>query len=180
MKSIILFVGFYFSVIAILNAQTLKKYPIGASGCSAYLYCNPGSFDFSLSPDSSKVYAGECIAGDITYDIICVKMKEEIKEMEDAEGVLEQYLDYLKSNFQIVSAAGYGKGHRLKGNEHTRGMIDYWMDKDNNNIKVKGWTDGQFIAVNILISAKEIQEARANAFLDGIVFPVPKNKPLAK
>ncbi len=171
MKSIFLAAFFYVSTIGGAAAQTLKKYPIDKSGCSAYLYCNPGSFDFSLSPDSSKVYAGECKAGDVTYDVICVKMKEQIREITDAEGVLVQYLDYLKSSFQIVNATGYGKGHRLKGKENTRGIVDNWKDKDDNNIKVKGWTDGNYIAVNIIISPKEIQESHASAFLDGIVFP---------
>lgn len=101
-------------------------------------------------------------------------MKDRIKELNAAEEVLIQYLDYLKSNFQITGSAGYGKGHRLRGREDTRGVIDYWTDKDKNNIRVKGWTDGQFIAVLIVISPTELQDTKANLYLDGIVFPTSK------
>lgn len=154
------------------SGQALKKYNIGKSGCAAVFYCNPGNFDLTFSPDSSKVYTGECKNGDVTYDVICVKMKEQIKEIPDAEAVLVQYLDYLKSSFQIVTASGYSRGYKLKGKANTSGITDMWKDKDNNNIKIKGWTDGKYIAVLIMISEKDIPQAKANAFLDGIVFPV--------
>lgn len=162
------------------NAQALKKYNIGKSGCAAYLACNPGTFELAHSPDSSKVFTGECKAGDVTYDIICVQMKEQIKLITDAEAVLEQYLDYLKSSFQISTAVGYGKGHKLKGNENTRGITDTWKDKEGNNIKIKGWTNGKYIAVFIMISEKEIPDAKAKPFLDGIVFPAIVAKPVPK
>jgi hypothetical protein len=153
------------------HAQTLKKYPIDASGCSIYVFCNPGKFDVSMSPDSSKVYSGECVLDSVYYDVICVKMKERIADLAGAEDLLVQYLDYLKSSFRVTGAAGYGKGHRLKGKETTRGIVDYWQDEGKNNIKVKGWTDGTYIAVAMAITAKEIPESKANVFLDGIVFP---------
>src|ERR1043165_8483780 len=91
------------------SAQTLKKYNIGKSGCAAYFYCDPGKFDLSFSPDSSKVYTGECKASGATYDVICVEMKETIKELPLAENVLQEYMDYLKSSFQVNTSAGYGK-----------------------------------------------------------------------
>jgi hypothetical protein len=158
------------------TAQSLKKYPIEKTGCSVYMFCDPGKFELSMSPDSSKVYVAECTHENVYYDVICVRMKEFISKADEAEGVLVQYLDYLKSSFGIASAMGYGKGHRLRGNEQTRGIIDYWKDDKGNNIKVKGWTNGRFIAVAIVISEKEIPEPKVNAFLDGFVFPDEKKK----
>jgi len=158
------------------TAQSLKKYPIDKTGCSVYMFCDPGKFELSMSPDSSKVYVAECTHENVYYDLICVSMKESIAKADEAEGVLVQYLDYLKSSFGITSAAGYGKGHRLRGNEQTRGILDYWKDDKGNNIKVKGWTNGRFIAVAMAISEKEIPEPKVNAFLDGFVFPDEKKK----
>ncbi len=163
------------------SSQVLKKYNIGKSGCAAGFYCNPGNFEMTYSPDSSKVYTGECKLGGLTYDVICVQMKEQIKELTYAEGVLVQYLDYLKSSIQVTTATGYGKGHKLKGNEKATGITDYWKDKDNNNIKVKGWTDGTYIAVLLVVSDKEIADTKSKVFLDGIVFPVsPAPKKVTK
>ena len=158
--------------VAHTNAQALKKYPVGKSGCQVSMYCNPGKFELSMSPDSSAVYTGECKAGDVTYDIICVKMKEKIDSLDDAEAVLVQYLDYLKSSFDVPEAAGYSRGHRLKGQEkRSRGVLDYWKDKEGANIKVKGWTNGRYISVHLVIAPGKIDDAKANPFLDGIVFP---------
>ncbi len=158
----------------LVSAQSLKKYTIGKSGCSAYFFCNPGTFEVTHSPDSSVVYTGECKDGVVTYDIICVQLKAKIEHLNDAEQVLEQYLDYIKSSFGIEAAVGYGKGHRLRGKEDTRGIIDYWKDKEKNNLNVKGWTNGQYIVVLIAISDKEIPFEKGNVFLDGIVFPEAK------
>jgi len=153
------------------NGQSLKKYSVGQSGCSAYFFCDPGTFGLSKSPDSSDVYTGECVTDDLTYGLICVKLKDKIKEMTESENTLIAYLDYLKNQLQITSSAGYGKGHRLKNSENTRGVIDYWTDKDKANWKVKGWTDGKYIAVLYATSAKELPEQRVNIFLDGLVLP---------
>ena len=151
--------------------QTLKKYAIANSGCSAMFACNPGKFETSTSPDSSVVYTGECTSAGATYDLICVKLKESAPNPDIAEQVLEQYLDYLKSSYEVTEAAGYTKGLRLQKKETTRGILDSWKDKDNNYIKVKGWTNGRFIAVLMAISQKELPAAKINPFLDGIVFP---------
>jgi hypothetical protein len=128
-------------------------------------------FNHDKSPDSSDVYLGECSNDGTTYGLICVKLKEKITNTEESEKMLISYLDYLKTSFAITGAAGYGKGHRLKNKENTRGVIDYWTDKDNANYKVKGWTDGKYIAVLYVYTTKEVPEQKANVFLDGLVLP---------
>lgn len=153
-----------------LFGQSLKKYPIGNTGCSAYFFCDPGTFDVKKSPDLSDVYTGECKTDETFYGIICVKLSEPINDMQDAEDVLGHYMDFLKGQLNIVSAMGYGKGHRLKDREDTRGMIDYWKDKDDNNWKVKGWTNGSFIAVMYVYNATEVPESKANVFLNSLLF----------
>ena len=151
--------------------QALKKYPVSNSGCSAYFFCNPGTFDLAKSPDSSDVYTGECTVDDVGYGIICVKLKDQINDMQTSENVLISYFDYLKTTLNITSATGYGKGHKLKNKENTRGVIDYWKDKDNENWKIKGWTDGKYIGCMYVYSKKELNETKSNIFLDGLLFP---------
>src|SRR5258708_5221772 len=88
-------------VMAVVHSQGLKKYPIGNSGCSLYMFCDPGKFDISYSDDSSKVHTGQCTIDNFTYGIICVNLKESVSEMDDAEKLLESYLDFLKQLFKI-------------------------------------------------------------------------------
>jgi hypothetical protein len=157
-----------------LFSQSIKKYPIGDSGCSAYFFCTPSAFNVSYSDDSSKVYTGDCVATDsLTYGLICIKLKEKVADIQQAEDLTLSYLDYLKKSFDISSAAGYGKGHRLEGKENTRGIIDYWKDKTGNDWKIKAWTDGKFIGVLYVYAKGSLTETnRVNLFLDGFRWPV--------
>ena len=153
------------------TAQSFKKIPISESGCSMYSYCSIPRFDESKSPDSSRIFMGECSQDELFYGVICVKLQEPIPELPVAEEVLQTYLDYLQTSFRIQSAAGYGKGHRLKGSESTRGIIDYWKDEQQRNWKIKGWTNGYYLAVMYVYGKKDIPESKANLFLDGFRFP---------
>lgn len=150
--------------------QSIKKYPIGESGCAAYFFCDPGTFNMSYSEDSSRIYTGECVNGETNYGLICVQLNQTDLKIGEVEVVMLSYLDYLKTAFKVTSAAGYGKGHRLRGKEDIHGIIDYWKDESGANYKIKGWTDGHFIIVLYAKSAKELVETKANVFLDGIIF----------
>ncbi len=155
-------------------AQGLKKYPIGKSGCSAYFYCDPGGFELSKSADSSDMLTGECMSVDMHFGLICVKLRKRTKNMDAAEQVLTDYIDFLKGPLDIASAAGYGRGHILKNNEQTRGVLDYWKDKSNNNWKIKGWTDGKYIVFMYVYTAQLINEFKGDAFLNSLEFPGKK------
>lgn len=154
---------------AAVFAQGLKKIPISHSGCSLYTYCEM-KFDESKSQDSSTVFAGECVKEEVTYGTICVRLINTSQDLTMAEDLLIAYLDHLKQSFAITKAAGYGKGHRLNKNADTRGILDYWEDKEKNNWKVKAWTDGKFIGVLYAFSKKELTEQRVNVFLEGFRF----------
>ncbi len=155
-----------------IYGQSLKKYAISTSGCSAYLFCDPtSSFSHEKSQDSSDVYTCECTNDGTNYGVICVKLKEKIDDLTDAESVLIAYLDFLKNQFGVNKSTGYGKGHRLKNNENTRGVIDYWEDKDGISYKIKGWADGKYIAVLYAAKKGELAETKVNIFLESLSLP---------
>ena len=157
-------------ITAVADAQTLKKYPIGNSGCSLYNYCE-SKYIVEFSEDSSKLYRGDCISGDVTYGVICIKLLNPITDLIAAEDLVVSYLEYLKTSFNITKSAGYGKGHRLNNNENTRGIIDYWEDKEQDKWKIKAWTDGKYIGFMYAYSKKELPEAKVNIFLDSFRLP---------
>ena len=169
MKTRLLAVLLFLSIIH-ARAQVIKKYSVGETGCNVYGYCSM-KFETALSDDSSTVYTGQCANENVDYGVICVKLLRPIGDLDDAESVMESYLEYLKGNFNITSAAGYGRGHVLNNNEQTRGILDYWKDKEKLNWKVKAWTDGTFIAVLYARSKKELPENKVNIYLDGFRFP---------
>lgn len=151
-------------------SQSLKKYPVGNSGCFLYSYCE-SKYDMSYSEDSSKVFTGECKLGDVSYGIICIKLLYTINDLAAAEDLMVSYADYLKTSFGITKAAGYGKGHHLNNNEATRGILDYWEDKELDKWKIKAWTDGKFIGFMYVYSKKDLPEQKVNAFLDSFRLP---------
>ncbi len=152
------------------GAQSLKKVPISNSGCSVYAFCDL-KFEKKYSEDSSLMYLGECSNDNIMYGVICVKLLLPIDDLNEVEKILIDYLDYLKSRFNILKSTGYGKGHRLANNENTRGILDYWEDDEKNNWKIKAWTNGKFIGVLYGYSAKELNETKLNIFLESFRFP---------
>jgi len=151
-------------------AQTLKKYPISNSGCFLYSYCE-SKYDVAYSSDSSRVYTGECLAGDVTYGVICIKLLNPVADLLNAEDLMVSYLEYLKGSFNIIKVAGYGKGHRLNDNDNTRGILDYWEDKELDKWKIKAWTDGKYIGLMYVHSKKELPESKINIFLDSFRLP---------
>lgn len=164
-------ITFLISLLAFTSfSQSIKKVPVGKSGCSVYTFCET-KFDESKSQDSSVVYTGECTKEEVTYGVICVKLLTPPENISAAEDLLIAYLDYLKTSFSVTKAAGYGKGHHLNKNENTRGILDYWEDSEKNNWKVKAWTDGKYIGVMYAYSLKELPETKINIFLEGLRFP---------
>jgi len=168
MRTILLSLAFSFCL-SLSHSQALKKISIGNSGCSVYAYCDI-KFQAEYSQDSSLVYSGECDNEKVAYGAICVKLLQPIVNIDVAEETLISYLDYLKSNFKIQKAAGYGKGHRLANDENTRGVLDYWEDSDKNKWKIKGWTNGKIIGILYAYSPNELPETKLNVFLDGFRF----------
>ena len=158
------------SITMMSSAQMLKKYPIGESGCAYYGYCSI-PFEKILSEDSSELTVGECVNDGVTYGVICVKLLSPATNLDDAETMVVDYMDFLKKNFDITKAVGYGRGNHLGDHEDTRGVTDYWEDKDKNNWKIKAWTDGKIIGVLYGYSAKELNETKLNVFLDSFRFP---------
>lgn len=158
------------SLFSFSQSSSLKKVPISGSGCSIYTFCE-FKFEQEYSQDSSEVYTSECKKDEVTYGVICVKLKDAADDIERAEESMINYLDYLKTSFGITKSTGYGRGHRLNNNEKTRGVIDYWEDAEKNNWKIKAWTDGKFIAVLYGYSLKELPEQKLNVFLDSFRLP---------
>lgn len=167
---IFLLPAFFLIITVGAYSQSLKKSMIGNSGCSLYSYCE-SKYDLAYSEDSSKVFTGECISGQVTYGVICIKLLNPVIDLLAAEDLMISYVDYLKRSFEIRKDTGYDKGHRLNNNENTRGILDYWEDKELDKWKIKAWTDGYYIGFLYVHSNKPIPEEKVNAFLDSFRFP---------
>ncbi|MBK6621705.1 MAG: hypothetical protein IPJ00_17755 [Saprospirales bacterium] len=165
------------SVFTPLQAQDfpkLSRYEIGESGFEAYLPCSPADVvDSSVSDDGSPVWTAEVEGGDLLFGIICVKFAEPLGfDAELNTQLLESYLDYLKEAFEVSESVGYGYGHVLELSENALGMLDYWLDSDGYEWKIKGWVSNSYLTVLYVGGGEgELNEEASNMFLDGIRFP---------
>ncbi|MFN8289698.1 MAG: hypothetical protein U0U70_05555 [Chitinophagaceae bacterium] len=158
-------------------AQDATRVAISTTGCSVEVFCFPGRFDAYDLDDGSTVYADDCEKDGVTWGIYCVKLKRPLTNLSAAEDTMVTYLDFLKLDYGIVKGKGYDKGHKLNKDDNTRGIFDTWEDADNNKWKIKAWTNGQFICVLHVHSAKELPDKKTGIFLEGLLFPgMKKNK----
>jgi hypothetical protein len=150
-------------------SQAQKRIMIGNTGVSFSSPCQV-SFDRSQSKDSSTVYNGECQSGELTYGIILVKLLHRRGDLNEAEKITADYMQYLNESFNIIHAEGFQKGLRLNNNEKTRGVYDQWGDAQQNKWLVNGWTNGSYIAV-LYVYGKKLTEGSNALFLNSLRFP---------
>ena len=152
-------------------AQDPQKVAISITGCTVQVYCLPGRFDVYDLDDGSTVYADDCEKDGVTYGIYCIKLKNPIPDLGAAQDSIAGILVFLKLDYGIVRGKGYDKGHKLNKDDNTRGVYDTWEDADGNKWKVKAWTNGQFICVLHMHSARELPDKKTEVFLEGLRFP---------
>ncbi|NVO21642.1 MAG: hypothetical protein HXX13_18220 [Bacteroidetes bacterium] len=148
-----------------------KQYPIGNSGISAYFSCNPGIGDVAYSPDSSKVYTLECKPMEgLTYSLIAVDFAIDLSN-DEVENVLSSYLDYLKSEFKVVSSVGYDVGHFLPTHPSAVTITDSW-DDGTSEISVGGCANTGTIGVLLVFRTKgSTINTQKEKFFQGFRFP---------
>ncbi len=165
MLAILIIISFFFPN----QAQAQKKITIGNTGVSFSSPCQT-SYDRSQSQDSSTVYNGECKMGELNYGFILVKLLHPITDLNEAEKITGDYLQYLNQSFNITHAEGYINGLRLNKDEKTRGIHDQWADAQQNKWLVNAWTNGSFIAV-LYTYGKNLPDGAAASFLNSLRFP---------
>ena len=155
------------------STPKFQKDAISTSGCYAYFPGPPKNYNASFSQDSSIVYTGSVDFDGYTFGTITVKFARKTGEnKEEIENLLISYLDYLKTFFNITEAVGYGKGHLLESNPEALGIIDYWKDKDGNQLNVKGWIDHYNLGFMYILGKTDYPNINVvQLFQDGFRFP---------
>lgn len=151
----------------------LEKMSIPECDCSVYMPKGSVPFEKSYSEDSSLVFTNEYVTEDnFVFGAITVKFKQNLGDDKAVyEEMLIAYLDYLKAQFEVTAAAGYGKGHTLENNPDAIGIIDFWQIGETGEIAVKGWIDGGNLAILYIFGISEYPVYNIQQmFLDGFRF----------
>jgi hypothetical protein len=149
------------------------KQGIANTGLSVYAPTDSFLLEASYSEDSSLVYSGAVDLGSFSFSVIAVEFREPLTDytVEDMEGLLESYLDFLQGQLGVTESAGYGEGHRLESDSTVIGVIDYWQDDIANQYAVKGWVNPYNLVVLYIVGIEEYPYYNAQQmYLDGVRF----------
>jgi hypothetical protein len=139
-------------------SQSWVNEEIDDSGCSAYFPSIP-EWELSYAEDSSLVWLGEVSEGDIFYGVICIEFSEPFEydaSKDELISVAENYLDYLRGEFKIVSHTGYVTGYKMESNGVATGISDNWTDDEGDPWAIKTWIDPFNMAVLYIYSSPDI------------------------
>lgn len=166
----------------ILFAQQQSKVPtprftkqaIATTGCYAYLPEGVNWAEQTKSPDSSDIFqCSRTYEGGYELGLIFVHFSAPFNTLTqpELEDLLISYSDYLKGSFNIKSAVGYGRGHRLAADTTVIGVIDYWEDKDKKQMSVQGWINPEYLAFYYILGPDNQADKFRSIFFNGLRLP---------
>jgi hypothetical protein len=140
---------------------------IDKTGC--FLFFPKGiPFETQKTDSGDDLYFNEFTEKDVTYGVICVKMQNRYSP-EEAVEMLGRYMNQLRGPFFVFHQVGQEKAKDWN-QESSLTLVDYWQDARGRDCKVKGYTDGNTLAVLYVKNIGEVEVTRQDAFLDSFHF----------
>jgi hypothetical protein len=153
-------------VLRLSTSRKFKNYSIGNTGCSALMFTN--SFKKTLTPAGDAFHFNEFSEKDVTYGIICIDLKQAY-DLDEATEMLRTYTNKLRAPFFILHNTGLA--HSCDWNHHASiTLVDYWQDADQQDWKVKAYTNGKTIAILYVKNIGHVEVKKQELFLDGFHF----------
>lgn len=154
-------------VFRISSPRRFKNYFIGDTGCSALLFTG-NDFQQTRTITGDQLYFNECSEKDVDFGIICIRLQEEYT-LDEASSMLKNYMDKLKDPFFVLHETGV-QADTDWNSIYTRTLVDYWQDTENKDWKVKGYTNGHFLAVLYVKNISQVEVRKQDLFLDSFHF----------
>jgi hypothetical protein len=156
------------SLVLYKSSKQPRRTRIGDTNCSL-LFSPDASFDFTKSKDGDQLYFSEYTEKQITYGVLCARLAEPLP-MDEASEVLNNYLNRLRKPFYALYNTGADMCEYSGYKEECVKIIDYWQDEYQLDWKVKGYTDGQTIAVLYVKNITALNVEKQDEFLDSFYF----------
>lgn len=150
------------SLVLYKSSKKPRRTFIGDTHCSV-LFSPDATFDFSRSDEGDQLYFAEHTDKNSTYGVLCASIHSRLS-LEEAGDVMTTFLNRLRTPFNAPYNTGVNRCENRVNDCVT--MVDYWQDADNLDWKVKGYTDGQVIAVLYVKNINEITVEKQDEFLD--------------
>ena len=147
------------------KSPLLRKYFIGNTGCSVYLFGEPAIAETTRTKDNDVMHVVKCFSGPISYGVICIDLHNPFVNGAEAGKTLVNFMNSLHQPFSILHQTGM---EEKTVNDGDLTITDYWQDKGNRDWKVKGWTNGQVVAVLFVSNISEMAVCNQDRFLESL------------
>ena len=156
------------SLVLYQSSKKPRRTIIGDTNCSV-VFSPEAVFDFTESEDGDQLYFAEHIEKNSSYGVLCARVGSRLP-LEEAQEVMTTYINRLRRPFHALYSTGIDLCQNRSQDSHCIKMVDYWQDEDNFDWKVKGYTDGEVIAVLYVKNINEIDVEKQDEFLDSFWF----------
>jgi hypothetical protein len=152
------------SLVLYKSSKKPRKTFIGDTNCSVN-FSPDAVFDFTQSEEGDQLYFAEYTEKSAGYGVLFAKVNAKLP-LEEAQEVMTVYLNRLRKPFNALYNTGVDLCQSWSKEDDCIKMVDYWQDEDNLDWKVKGYTDGEIIAVLYVKNINEITVEKQDEFLD--------------
>lgn len=149
--------------------QREKIFEVSSCGCTARLPAQPLTKKLR-DEKGNPVYVGQAKEQHVTYGFATVELEQHLYNREEAEQTLFLFMEAMHPSFNIEYTTALTHGYTHPHSPHVWGMTDYWQDKDGQDWKVKGWTDGRIMTVLYVKNIGGVSFERQDAFLNSFQF----------
>ena len=152
------------------TSKRFRTFEIGNTGATVRLPKNFDGFEHSLTAHGDDFFLGEGHEGAVQYGVLYIRLKEPMENLE-AQTLMTTYLEKLQGPMNIDHNTGYHYCLNAPDASPVRKIQDYWQDKWGRDWKVKGYTDGNFMAVLYVQNISDVVVKRQDFFLDSLTVP---------
>jgi hypothetical protein len=149
------------------SARKLQHCFVGNTGCFL-LFIKGSEFEKTKTESGDDLYFNEFSEKGVVYGAICISMNRHFEPGESLD-MLGSYMNKLRGPFFVFHQVGQEISKDWNRSSSIT-LVDHWQDAGGKDCKVKGYTNGNVIAVLYVKNIGEADVVKQEAFLDSFHF----------
>jgi hypothetical protein len=144
------------------------KITLGAPGCTLTVHTPPLVYQVKTE-EGYNAFIGQSKLHDVTYGFATVFLPFQLLGKELQTNLFLMMQD-VHASFDISFGTGLTYGYNHAGDNTIFGITEYWQDREGNDWKVKGWSNGSVMTVLYIKNIGSVSFKDQECYLDGISF----------
>ena len=168
MENLFIFLATSFALRRLSGPRKIRNCFIGNTGCSALVFAGDNDFNYTVTRTGDDLFFHEYREKKVSFGIICIRLNKEYN-LQSAEELLKIYINKLRKPFHIKHNTGLIKDDDWNQVSSST-LTDYWQDQKRMDWKVKGYTNGNYMAVLYVKNIGHTDVNKQDLFLDSFHF----------